>query len=109
MSDWVHRLGLLRLLLLSLAVLNAVSMLWVDTSLSTEGWGLLRAAVLPALAPIIIMVLMLDFVMCRISIADNGSSAERRSDLGLISKIHLLVMAILLLSWLPVLLRATYL
>jgi hypothetical protein len=109
MSDWVRRMGLLRLLLLAIAILNAVSMLWVDTSLSTEGWGLLRAAVLPALAPIIIMVLILDFLMCRISIADNSGSAERRSDLSLISKIHLLVMAVLLLSWLPVLLRATYL
>jgi hypothetical protein len=108
MHNLVQKLGTLRVLLLLTAILSAVSMLWVDTSLPPEGWGLLRAAVLPALAPIIFMVLMLDMLMCHVLKIDSDAPAERRADLGLISRVHLLVGLILLLSWLPVFLRATY-
>ena len=109
MHNILRRLGVLRALLLILSVVVAISMIWADTSLPPEGWGLLRAAVLPALAPIIFMVLLLDLLMCQVIKADQELTNERRINLNLISKCHLLAAALLLFSWLPVFLRATYL
>ena len=105
---FIQRLGLLRAALLLLACLVAVSMLWVDTSLAPEGWGLLRAAVLPALPPIVFMVLLLDILMCQILKSDEEISTERRLNLMFVTKCHLFVATILLLSWLPVFISATY-
>ncbi len=105
----VQKMGILRVILLVLAILLAISMIWVDTSLPPEGLGLLRAAVLPALAPIVFMVLLLDLLMCQVLKADQDTGRERRMDLNFISKCHLIAATLLLVSWLPIFLRATYL
>lgn len=106
-GNLLQKLGVMRVMLLAAALLNAVSMVWVDTSLEPVGWDLLRSAVLPALAPLIFMVLMLDFLMCRVLKADAEVTIERRDRLVFVSRLNLLVAVILLLSWLPVFLRAT--
>ncbi|MBN1379633.1 MAG: hypothetical protein JXA04_10400 [Gammaproteobacteria bacterium] len=76
--------------------------------MAPEGWGLLRAAVLPALAPIVFMVLILDLLMCQIAKADEEISLQRRLDLNFISKLYVVVAATLLLMWLPVFLQTKF-
>lgn len=100
------RLGLMRSLLAMLALLIALSMPWADTGLPPEGWGLLRGVVLPAAAPIVFMVVMLDLMMSQVMKADADEA--RRRQLNFVSWVHVGLGAALLLSWLPVFIRATY-
>lgn len=100
------RLGALRVMLAGLAVAVAAAMPLADVSASPEGWGLLRGVVLPAAAPIVFMVVALDLMMCQILKSDAGP--ERRADLNLAGRVNLALAVLLLVSWLPVFLRATY-
>ncbi len=99
--------GALRLLLQALALLIVVLMPFADVSLPPQGWGLLFGVVLPAAAPIVVMVLMLDALMC-VVLKDDAAPA-RRNQLNFALGMHLLFIGLLLLTWLPVFLRATYL
>jgi hypothetical protein len=107
-ANFLRKLGALRVMLFLAALLSAISMSWVDLSLEPVGMGILRAVVLPALPPIVFMVLMLDLMMCQILKADSATSSVRRHNLSMISRVHLLMAIILLMSWLPIFLRATY-
>jgi hypothetical protein len=104
--DFLNRLGVLRSLLAALALVIALGMPWADVSLSPEGWGLIRGIVLPASAPIVFMVVMLDLMMSQVMKADADEA--RRRQLNFVSRVHLVLGAALLLSWLPVFIRATY-
>ena len=102
----LKKMGALRLMLTALALLLVVLMPWADVTMEPEGWGLFRGAVLPAAAPIVFMLVMLDLLMCQVLKveADPG----RRRDLNRISLVHLCSGLLLLGVWLPVFLRATY-
>ena len=108
MKKFVQRLGVLRTALLLLTLMATVAMPWADSSLAPAGMGLLRGTVLPAIAPILFMVIVLDLLMCQIAKADEEISLQRRRDLHFISILHVIFAAALLLSWLPVILRAEF-
>jgi hypothetical protein len=99
-------MGALRILLDALALLIVVLMPFADVSLPPRGWGLLFGTVLPAAAPMVLMVLMLDVLMCLV--LKNDAGPARRSQLDFALGVHLLLIVLLLLIWLPVFLRATY-
>ena len=100
----LKKMGTLRVMLAALALLIAMGMPWANVSLSPEGWGLLRSAVLPAAAPMVFMLVMLDLLMCQVLKID--AVPERRRDLNRISLIHVLLGLTLLASWVPVFIRA---
>jgi hypothetical protein len=79
---------------------------FADVRLPPHGWGLLFGAVLPAAAPMVLMVLMLDVLMCQVLKSD--ADPARRSRLNFALGLNLLSIGLLLLTWLPVFLRATY-
>jgi hypothetical protein len=110
MSDSITQkivaMGTLRILLLALALLLIVLMPFADVSLPPQGWGLLFGTVLPAVAPMVVMVLMLDALMCLV--LKNDAPAVRKRELNFALGAHLLFIALLLGLWLPVFLRATY-
>jgi hypothetical protein len=106
MAQRIAGIGLLRLMLLALALLNLVLMPFADTSLPSEGWGILFGVVLPAATPIVVMVLILDVLMCLVLRNDAGPA--RRSQLNFAMGAHLLLIGLLLLTWVPVFIRATY-
>jgi hypothetical protein len=97
-------LGALRLLLYAMAIILILLLPFADVTLPPYGWGLLFGSVLPAAAPIIFMVLMLDLMMCLVLRVDADN--QRRTQLGFAVKLHLLVGGLLVLVWLPVFLRA---
>lgn len=99
-------MGTLRLLLQALALLIVLLMPFADVTLPPRGWGLLFGVVLPAAAPMVLMVLLLDALMCLVLKSDAGP--EGRSRLNFALGMNLLCGALLLLSWVPVFLRATY-
>lgn len=102
----VTTLGTLRLLLQALALLIVLLLPFADVSLPPRGWGLLFGAVLPAAAPMVIMVLLLDVLMCLVLKSD--ADAAHRSRLNFALGTNLLFTGLLLLTWVPVFLRATY-
>lgn len=102
----IAKMGLLRLLLHALTLLIIVLMPFADVSLPPRGWGLLFGVVLPAAAPMVLMVLMLDLLMCLV--LKNDADPARRSQLNFALGMHLLFIGLLLLTWVPVFLRATY-
>ncbi|HEX5057595.1 MAG TPA: hypothetical protein VFX02_13995 [Gammaproteobacteria bacterium] len=99
-------MGTLRLMLLALALLNLVLMPFADASLPPEGWGMLFGVVLPAVAPIVVMVLMQDVLMCLV--LKNDAEPARRSQLNFTLGVLLLFIVLLLSTWVPVFIRATY-
>ncbi|HEY3486963.1 MAG TPA: hypothetical protein VGL10_02750 [Gammaproteobacteria bacterium] len=99
-------MGALRILLQGLALLIVLLMPFADVSLPPRGWGLLFGTVLPGAAPMVIMVLLLDIMMCLI--LKNDAAAARKRELNFAVGMHLLFVGLLLAVWLPVFLRATY-
>jgi hypothetical protein len=79
-------------------------LLFADATLPPYGWGLLFGSVVPAAAPIVFMVLMLDLMMCLVLRVD--ADKQRRTRLGFAVQLHLLLGGLLILVWLPVFLRA---
>ena len=100
-------MGALRNLLLGVAVIFIFLMPFASTPVYSDEWDLFFSGVLPATAPIIIIVLMLDVMMSQIW--KDAASAERIQQLNFIIKTNCLVAFILLLAFLsiflPVLLR----
>lgn len=99
-------MGALRLMLASLALLVAASMLWADVTAVPQGWGLIRSAVLPAAAPMVFMVVLLDLLMCQVLKSD--ASPQRRRDLNWVSLVYLVLVALLAVGWVPVFMQARF-
>jgi Zn-dependent protease with chaperone function len=98
----LHRLGelgTLRLLLLGLALFALALIPPAGTAVGYSGWQLLSTVVAPVLAPILVMVLLLDVLMARIFMSDAPAAERGRMKLAI--ALHLLVVALLLLRWLP--------
>jgi hypothetical protein len=100
-------IGLLRNLLHGVAVMFIILMPFAKSPGYTSDWNLFFAGVLPATAPIVIIVMMLDVMMCQVW--KDGETAEKTEHLNFIIKTHLVVALALLIAFLsiflPVLVR----
>jgi hypothetical protein len=107
MLNKLKSIGLLRNLLHGVAVVFIILMPMASFPDYTDQWNLFFGGVLPATAPIIIILIMLDVMMSQIW--KDGASPERTDQLNFIIKTHLIVALALLLSFLtiflPVLIR----
>lgn len=90
-------LGLLRILLITAALLVIVLTPKPGTEAARSGWEMIPTLVAPAIAPLVFMVLMFDFMMCRVRMTDDHAKSKFRR----ISYIELGVAALLFLVWLP--------
>jgi hypothetical protein len=95
-------LGPLRLGLAAMAALTVAAMPAPGTALAYEGWGAFTTLVVPAVAPILVMVYVLDALMALVLMKDR-SEPERRRYRWVIAT-DLAVAALLLASWLPLIL-----
>ena len=68
----------------------------------SDGWNLFFAGILPATAPLIVIVIGLDIMMSAIWRSDAEGNAAEISRLTFIIRTHQLVGGILLLTWLAV-------
>ena len=93
----IKNLGALRLLLIAAALLIAFLSPEPGTAVDLNGWKIVPTAVIPATTPLIFMVLMFDFMMCRIRMSDEAV----RSKFSTIGYIELAATLFLLLMWLP--------
>ena len=93
----IKDLGALRLVLIAAALLVAFMSPQPGTGVDLEGWAIIPTAVIPASTPLIFMVLMFDFMMCRIRMSDEAV----RKKFSNIGYIELATALFLLIMWLP--------
>ncbi|MCZ6501431.1 MAG: hypothetical protein O6945_02835 [Gammaproteobacteria bacterium] len=93
-------MGALRNLLLSVAVAFIFLMPFASAPVYSDEWDLFFGGVLPATAPIIIIVLMLDVMMSQVW--KDAASQERIQQLNFIIKTNCLVAFTLLLAFLSI-------
>ncbi len=103
----IQSMGVLRNLLQLLALIFAALMPFSGMPGYSDDWDLFFSGVLPASAPIVIIVLMLDVMMTQIW--KDGETPERIAELNFIIKAHCIVALVLLIAFLsiflPVLVR----
>jgi hypothetical protein len=99
LRDIAAAIGPLRLILLVAAIALVLVVPTPGTKAIYQGWGLARSVLLPVLAPLMLMVLLLDALMARVFASDADGAA--RSRLRAIMWTNLTVAILLLLRWLP--------
>lgn len=90
-------LGILRIILIAIAILLALFSTAPGTPAARSGWEMIPSLVLPALTPIVFMVLLFDFMMCRIRMSDEAV----RKKFANISYIEIATALFMFLMWLP--------
>lgn len=100
--SWRRRLGelgALRLVLLFCAVVLLVFVPAPGTRAVFTGWPLVTTVLAPVLAPLIVMVLLLDALMARVFLTDAEGPARRRFKTAIV--VNLVAVLALVLRWLP--------
>ena len=97
-------LGLLRLALLALALINMllpiIHLQTGSAAVSYHGlWNLLATVIAPTMAPLFVVVLLFDYLMSRVRAAD--AEGDTRALYTRIGRIELAVMALTLIFWVP--------
>tara|TARA_R110002072_G_scaffold59158_4_gene150728 strand:- start:88 stop:432 length:345 start_codon:yes stop_codon:yes gene_type:complete len=90
--------GVLRILLQSSALILIAVLPFAEPKWNPVGWDILPGAVIPAVAPIIFILLMLDVMMCAVWKADTQDQQEA-ARLSFAIKTHLIVGVVLMLFW----------
>lgn len=93
----IKDLGALRIALIAIAFLIAFLPPEPGTAVNLNGWDIISTLVAPAMAPLAFMVLMFDFMMCRIRMSDE----EVRNKFRTIGFIELAAAIFLFIKWLP--------
>ena len=99
LSRFFKDLGVLRLALLVLGLIGVGFAADPDVEPARQGWRMVTTLVVPALSPMILMVLLFDMLMARVLMSDT--EAEQRARYRLVLKTDGVVVAALLLSWMP--------
>ena len=93
----LKNLGILRICLILFALLAIILVPEPDAATAYSGWQIIPTLIAPAMTPLIFMVLMFDFMMCRIRMSDE----EVRNKFRMIGYIDLATALLLLIVWLP--------
>lgn len=91
--------GVLRFLLQIVALIFIFALPFAEPSWHPKGEDILLGAVVPAMSPIIFILLMLDVLMCAVWKADS-EDPEEVTRLAFAIKTHLVVGAVLIGLWL---------
>jgi hypothetical protein len=104
-DNLLSALGFLRIGLLVLALLNILPPLiqtLLPVAASTDGhsfWSVLTSVITPAMAPLLMVVLLFDYLMSRMRAAD--ATGSERASYVTIGRIELALLGITLLFWVP--------
>lgn len=91
--------GALRLMLAALTIVNMLYVQKPGTPPVYSGWDLGPTVIAPVMAPLVLMLLMLDMLMSRVMMVDATAQARKR--LRHVILVELLLALGLLLVWLP--------
>lgn len=92
-------MGLLRNLLHILAFVFIIILPFAGPTWNPQGWDVVLGAVVPALAPMIFIIIMLDVLMCKVFQTDAQESSMKLH-YGLIARTNSVIALVLLLFWL---------
>lgn len=104
MLETFLKMGVLRNMLHGTAIVFVLLMPLAVAPDRTENWNLFFGAILPATAPLVVIVIGLDIMMSQIWKSEASEEAVRRYNL--IIRTHLIVGGLLLAAWLAVFLPA---
>ncbi len=104
MLENLRNMGVLRNMLHGTAIIFALLMPLALGPEPNDGWNLFFSGILPATAPLIVIVIGLDIMMSKIWKSD--APPERVAQLDMIIRTHLIVGGALLAAWLLVFLPA---
>lgn len=97
--SYFSSLGLLRQLLIGLAIICLIVRPAPGTNIVLEGLQLIPTLITPAAVPILVMVILFDALMSKIRVSD--SEGEERVKFQKILRVELATVAILVIAWLP--------
>lgn len=103
LTRWFARFGVLRGLLILAAIAIAAVGPFIDGSVHLRGWRLLPSVVAPSLMLILLFALPLDMTMTRVFMSDATGSERARLRAAL--RVEILVFVILVLAWLPFMIK----
>lgn len=98
-TRFLAELGVLRVLLLAGAVMVLVLRPAPATAPVYSGWGLFPTLIAPVLAPLVVMVLVLDTLMAGVLMSDKQGDERRRY--RRIIRVNVFMAAVLALWWWP--------
>ena len=99
-------LGFLRIALLVLALLNILlPLIEILIPLTAEGdghhfWSVMTGIIAPVMAPLLIVVILFDYIMTRVRAVDADDN-ELRTGFIRIGRIELAMLGLMLLFWVP--------
>ena len=99
----VGRLGVLRLLLMTIALVIIAAAPFADGPSHLHGWRLLPSVVAPSVMMMLVFAIPLDITMARIFMADADAAEMRR--LKFIIRTEIAVYLVLIGAWLPFIAR----
>ncbi len=102
-DNLLRQLGVLRVVLLGLVILDMLAAPRPGTVAVYSGWEVLTTLILPVLAPILLQVLLLDALMGRVMMSSAGGAERARY--RRIMVVNLVFSAALVLWWLPYFLK----
>lgn len=100
----VATFGELRLTLLTGAVISLLTVPFADPSIRYANLGVLADVIVPVITVILVFVLLLDSLMSRVFMSQHEGAGKRR--FRIIIRTNLIMVALLLLAWIPYLIKA---
>ena len=98
-QNLLKQLGVLRIVLISISILDMLAAPRPGTAAVYSGWELVPTLILPVLAPILLQVLLLDALMGRVLM--SSSKGAERARYRRIMVVNLVFSVALTLWWLP--------
>ena len=99
MLQKLKTIGPMRIVLILLAILSLIFKAKSGTTVSYEGWVMIETVFIPVMAPLIIMVLLLDSLIASIWVSQT--SGDEKTRYKLILSLNLLTVIVMLSIWIP--------
>jgi len=93
----------MRVALVSMAILSLIFQAKTGTEVSYEGWTMIETVFIPVMAPLIIMVLMLDTLIATIWLTQTTGEEKNRYKLILV--VNLITIITMFSLWIPYFIR----
>ena len=100
MISFVHKFGILRIILILVAILLVIGGVMAANVGENFDWDRLSVSLVPAFTPIVFTVIVFDMVMSKLRREDTAD-AEEQSRFLLINRVYTVLMVALVLSWAP--------
>ena len=102
-ENLLRQMGVLRVVLIALVILDMLAAPRPGTAAVYSGWEVVTTLILPVLAPILLQVLLLDALMGRVMM--SSAKGAERARYRRIMVVNLVFGAALVLWWLPYFLK----